>query len=97
MHKLKLIILIFLTVSCSRNADWTAFVYPDIDEIPNADKVQNFTIGNYRTFEECQIAAIDRVRNNKSSTGKNGDYQCGYKCSIRDDIGGLLICKEIQK
>lgn len=97
MHKTVIVVLAFLLLGCTRSSDWTAFVYPDIDDIPNADKVQNFTIGNYRTFEECQIAAIDRVRNNIATTGKQGDYQCGYKCTIREDTGGLLICKEIQK
>jgi hypothetical protein len=88
---------ILLLSGCSGSADWTAFVYPDIKNIPNADKVQNYTIGNYRTFEECQTAAIDRVRSNYASSQRQGDYQCGYKCSRRDDFGGLLICKETRK
>lgn len=88
---------IVLLSGCSDSADWTAFVYPDIENIPNADKVQNYTIGSYRTFEECQTAAIDRVRSNYASSQRLGDYQCGYKCSRRDDFGGLLICKETKK
>ncbi|MDZ4048320.1 MAG: hypothetical protein U1E00_08335 [Pseudoxanthomonas sp.] len=86
-----------LALSGCSGANWTAFVYPDIEDIPNADQVQNFTIGNYRTFEECQVAAIDRMRSNYAATGQQGDYQCGYKCSRRDDFGGLLICKETRK
>jgi len=96
MHK-TVIVLVLLLIGCSRSSDWTAFVYPDIDDIPNADNVQNFTIGNFSTFEECQIAAIDRVRNNKATTNIQGDYQCGYKCAIKENIGGLLICKETHK
>jgi hypothetical protein len=76
---------------------WTAFVYPDIDNIPNAGDVQNYTIGNYRTFEECQVAAIGRTRSNYALTNLQGDYQCGYKCSHREDIGGMFICKETRK
>lgn len=90
-------LLFFLLLGCSSGAEWTAFVYPDIDDIPNADKVQNFTIGNYRTFEECQIVAIERVKHNYSSSNRQGDFQCGYKCSIREDIDGMLICKETRK
>jgi len=81
---------------CS-GADWTGFVYPDIEDIPNADKVQNYTVGNYRTFEQCQEAAIERVRSNLATTGRQGDYQCGYKCSKREEFGGMLICKETRK
>ena len=88
---------IFLLSSCSSGSDRTAFVYPDIENIPNADQAQNYTIGNYRTFEECQTAAIERIRSNYVTTGRQGDYQCGYKCSRRDDFGGLLVCKETRK
>lgn len=88
---------ILLLSGCSGSGDWTAFVYPDIENIPNADKVQNYTIGNYRTFEACQAAAIERVRNNYAASQRQGDFQCGYKCSRREDFGGLLICKETRK
>lgn len=81
---------------CS-GSTWTAFVYPDINNIPNADEVQNFTIGHFNSFEECQVAAIDRVNNHRATTGRQADYQCGYKCSYREEMGGLLICKETRK
>lgn len=86
-----------LAISACSDSNWTAFVYPDIENIPNADQVQNFTIGNYKTFEECQEAAIGRMRSNYATTGKQGDYQCGLNCSHRDELGGLLICKETRK
>ena len=88
-------VLVMLS-GCAGN-DWTAFVYPDIEDIPNADEVHNFTIGSYRTFEDCQNAAVSRVRNLQSTTGRVGDYQCGYKCTAREEYGGMLICKETRK
>lgn len=88
---------VFLVAACDLQPSWTAFVYPDINRIPNADAVQNFTIGNYRSFEECQSAAIERIKYISRSTGQRGDYQCGYKCSRRDEFGGMLICKETRK
>jgi hypothetical protein len=92
------LLLIGLLALCGcSGTDWTAFVYPDIENIPNAGEVQNYTIGNYSTFEECQVAAIDRTRSNYASTNLQGDYQCGYKCSHREDIGGMFICKETHK
>lgn len=82
---------------CLSGSDWTAFVYPDIQNIPNADQVQNFTIGNYSSFEECQVAAISRVQSNYATSGRQGDYQCGYKCTVRAEFGGLFTCKETKK
>jgi hypothetical protein len=92
-----LLVVALLSLSGCSGSDWTAFVYPDIQNIPNADQVRNFTIGSYRTFEECQSAAIGRVRSNFNATGRQGDYQCGYRCSFREDFGGLLICKDTRK
>ena len=83
--------------ACTHDPDWTAFVYPDINDIPNAAEVSNFTIGTYSSFEECQSAAIERLRGWTASKGKQGDYQCGYKCTNRKEYGGLLICKETRK
>lgn len=76
---------------------WTAFVYPDVDAIPNADQVQNYTIGTFPTFESCQQAAVDRVRFQSAETGRPGAYQCGRECRHKEEYGGLLICKEIRK
>ena len=97
MKTLLAIIGILLLSGCSSGSDWTAFVYPDIENIPNADQAQNYTIGNYNTFGECQIAAIERLRSNYTASGRQGDYQCGYKCTRHNDFGGLLICKETRK
>ena len=88
---------VFLLSSCSNGSDWTAFVYPDIENIPNADQSQKYIIGDYRTFDECQTVAIERLQNNNTVSGLQGDYQCGYKCTRRDTFGGLLVCKETRK
>lgn len=86
-----------LALSGCSGTDWTAFVFPDIQNIPNSEEVQNYTIGTYRTFEECQEASIDRIRSTYAATNRQGDYECGYKCSRRDDLGGMVICKETRK
>lgn len=79
------------------NDKWTAFVYPNIEEIPSAGDVQNYTIGEFLSFEECQAAAVDRVNNLYETTGVQGDYECGLNCTLRDEYGGLLICDEDKK
>lgn len=71
--KIRFIAFILSLTGCAK-PNWTGFVYPDIENIPSADEVQNFTIGNYQTFEKCQEAAIQRVRNNYANTGIQGDY-----------------------
>lgn len=76
---------------------WTAFVYPDAENIPNADQTQNYTIGTFRSFEACQQAAVDRVRFLTAESGRQADYQCGFKCLNRKEYAGLLICKETRK
>lgn len=89
-------VALLVLAACSRQ-EWTAFVYPDAGDIPRADQVQNFTIGKFQTFEECQAAAIGRVRHIAATTGRQGDFQCGLGCSHREEYGGLLICKEKRK
>jgi hypothetical protein len=92
-----LLVGLFALCGCVSESDWTAFVYPDLKDIPSASKVHNYTIGNFATFEQCQAAAIGRMRANFASTNRQGDYQCGYKCSQRKEMGNLLICKETRK
>lgn len=91
-----LLIVISLS-SCSSEKEWTAFVYPDIENIPSADQTENYIIGKFDSFESCQQAAIDQVRFNDEQTGKQGDYQCGSNCQHKEEFGGLLICEEIKK
>jgi hypothetical protein len=97
MRKLLAVFTIVLCGCSGSNSDWTAFVYPDVESIPGPDQVQNYTIGNYSSFEECQVSAIDRLRRNDAQSGKSGDYMCGYECSHRENLGGLLVCEEKRK
>jgi hypothetical protein len=77
---------------------WTAFVFPDIENIPDASQVQNYTIGTFQNFDTCQQAAIDRVRflsaELSAESELQADYMCGYGCRYREEYAGLLICKE---
>lgn len=92
-------ILVAIAISgCStEKTEWTAFVYPDIDNAPSPDQTEQYIIGQYNSFESCQQAAIDQVRLNNEKHGKQGDYQCGSNCQHKQELGGLLICKELKK
>uniref|UniRef100_B0SWG3 Lipoprotein n=1 Tax=Caulobacter sp. (strain K31) TaxID=366602 RepID=B0SWG3_CAUSK len=98
MKRTILITLALLSLAgCGNKDDWTAFVFPDQSNIPHAGDVEPFIYGKYPTFEACQTAAIDAVRASDAQTGMTGDYECGFKCSHRDNMGGLLVCKEDRK
>jgi hypothetical protein len=96
---LLLLTLAFVLAACARQAEWTAFVYPDKENIPGAGEVQNYTIGRFTSFEACQEASLDRLRfeGARSDEGFQGDYQCGFKCRPREEFNGMLICKTTRK
>jgi hypothetical protein len=74
-----LTLLVLLILGCSQSEQWKAFVYPDIDNVPTPDKSENYIIGDFQSFEQCQAAAIGAVRANLATTGKQGAYMCGLK------------------
>jgi hypothetical protein len=90
-------IALILLLGCSKPDEWTAFVYPNIDNMPGPEQSENYIIGKFESFETCQIGAIDRMRVNQSQTGKQGAYVCGLNCTHNKDFGNLLVCKEKRK
>ena len=95
--KLFFIVSFVAFVGCSQPDQWSAFVYPDINNIPGPEKSENYIIGNFKNFEECQVAAIGQVRANISTADKQGAYMCGLNCKKREDFGSLLVCDEKRK
>lgn len=96
-YLITLLLIIVGMSGCSSQKEWTAFVYPDIENVPSPDQSENYIIGKYDSFESCQQAAIDKLRYNNEKAGKQGDYQCGSECRHKKEFGGLLICEEIKK
>jgi hypothetical protein len=90
-------VVLFILTGCSRNDDWTAFVFPDQSAIPNATDVDAYRHGKYPSLKACQAAAVEAVRASDISTGMSGDYECGFKCTPRAELGGLLVCKTTEK
>ena len=91
------VLAVLFLVGCSQKSKWTAFVYPDRENISYAANVHSFIEGTYKTFPECQEAAIAKTRTNFAKTGVVGDYECGYKCEFKEGYGGLFMCKETRK
>lgn len=83
------ILVLFLSACDSRPEQWDAYVYP------GDDLLQHETIRGFKTFEHCQQAAIDRLRQIRTDGG--GDYECGYKCGPSKEYNGLNLCEETRK
>jgi hypothetical protein len=93
-----ILLAIFLGASgCARKDDWTAFVFPDQSAIPAASDVEAYRQGNYPSLKSCQAAAIEAVLASDIKTGLLGNYECGFKCTPRAELGGLLVCKTTEK
>lgn len=88
--KWSVIALFALTACDSRPDQWDAFVYPDADDL-----TVSVTMAGFKTFELCQQAAIDRLRD--MHRADEGDYECGYKCRPDPSLGGINVCKETKK
>lgn len=76
---------------------WTAFVYPPGKSL-DAEDAQKAIQGVYSTFEDCQSAAINSLRQLQAITKSDefGSYECGSGC--RYEVGmDLYICKETRK
>ena len=86
-----------LLAGCSKPDEWTAFVYPDIDNIPGPQQAEKYITGRFETFEACQAGAINRMRTNQSESGKQGAYVCGLNCERNKEFGNLLVCKDKRK
>jgi hypothetical protein len=82
---------------CAKKDDWTAFVFPDQNNIPSAADVEGYVQGKYASFAACQAGAIASLRVSNEQAGTVGDYECGFKCTNRPEMGGLLICKKTAK
>jgi hypothetical protein len=98
-HTLALIFVAVATVAActSSEPEWSAFVYPDRSAIPPAQDAHRYIVGRFLSFEQCQAAAVAAVNANQQRTGTEGDYQCGHRCSHRENLGGLYVCEKNAK
>ncbi len=82
---------LLLLVACdSRPREWTAWVYPDPVEHPE----RKATLKGFKTFEQCQEAAISTMRSYPYA--QYATYECGYRCEYSAEINDN-ICAEVKK
>jgi hypothetical protein len=84
------LLLLFALSGCdSRPDQWNAYVYQDTEDMTRWETIEGF-----KTFEQCQSAAIGRIRT--FDEPDKADYECGYKCSIDPNLQ-INVCKETRK
>jgi hypothetical protein len=83
--------------SCSNQEQWAAFVYPPGQSLQSVDS-HKALYGLYSTFEECQSAAINALREYQRDhqSEESGDYECGVGCRYKQG-SDLYMCKETRK
>ena len=80
-------LLALLLAGCDdRPKEWTAWIYPNAPDLMVSERIEGFT-----TFESCQQAAINRMR--QLPNPDRADYECGYRCRY-DPKSDISICKE---
>lgn len=92
-----------LLTSCGREPQvWTAFVYPPGQSM-DAEDAQQAIYGTFSTFEGCQVAAIDSLRQHLARMTDEetdelgmGGYECGVGCRYEAKYS-LYMCKETRK
>lgn len=78
-------IFLLLLSACS-SGPWDAFVYDDAENLDQSE-----TLVGFGSFEECQQAAIDRLREKQAADV--GTYECGKDCRW-DPVLKVNVCKE---
>lgn len=89
MRRARLCAIALLAACGDGSSAWTAFIYPDGSNLQSS-----IEMGGFKTFRQCQEAAIGRLRS--LDDPDQGDYECGYRCEWRPDMG-LNVCKETQQ
>ena len=88
-----LVMVISAAATCSgcdsRAEEWTAWVYPNASDLS-----LSISMNGFATFEQCQEAAIGKLRSFDEPDA--GDYDCGYMCRW-DARFETNVCKETRK
>ena len=86
--------LAFLS-GCNQAPEWKGWVYPN-----GSDLTRHITIGAFDTLEQCRTSAKTLLANFHLNDGEEliaGDYECGFKCTSGDDLGGVNVCEKTER
>jgi hypothetical protein len=84
------ILSLWLMISCSKRESWSAFAYP------NANDLSDFRyLGQFKSLESCR-AAIHAWRTDMRVVADT-DYECGKNCDGVPSAGRPVICESTEK
>lgn len=87
-----------LLAACSEEPEnWTAFVYPDRQNVPIGSEIQRYAIGRFESFKDCRAAAATKMEEIFHSDGPVPAYECGYACGERAEYGGMFVCQTVKR
>lgn len=78
---------LMLTGCDDRPRIWTAWLYPSAPDLAKSVKLEGF-----KTFEQCQSAALSTL----AAFAPEGEYECGYRCRY-DPQSDMSTCAETRK
>jgi hypothetical protein len=84
------ILSLWFVISCSKRESWSAFGYP------NADDLSDFRyLGQFESLESCRAA----VRAWRIDIGgvADTDYECGKNCDGVPSAGQPVMCESTEK
>jgi hypothetical protein len=83
------LLLSVLLAGCQREPEWQGWVYPKSD-----DETLSISLAGFKTFEQCQQAAIDQIR--RLPEPDKAGYECGRSCRW-DESWRANVCKETRR
>lgn len=86
MSRWLIIILPLLLTGCFEEK-WSAFFYPNKDDLTTDE-----FLGNYSSLEDCRQAAVSHIR---LTNNDNADYECGLNCDISQEKP--YICEKTER
>ena len=82
------IVCIFLILfGCSKDDDWSGFVYPDKENLSN-----HLELGDFETLDQCRAAARELI--DVSGWPSVADYECSLNCKPMKGYDLLQMCEE---
>lgn len=82
----RVLLLAALLSGCDISPQWQGWVYPHAGDLTEA-----IEIGRFRTFDQCEAAAVGVLRSLPNPDG--GDYECGRSCRRDMDLQ-INVCAE---
>ena len=95
MNKLLFVVMALSLAGCDKATEWKGWVYPNRNAL-----VADLPIGAFSSLEECRKSArniLDHLNTYVDGEKVQGDYECGFKCKPKEDLGGMNLCEKTER